>query len=68
MQLLKFEEASKWLEKNAANGDDSAYYFLAEVYCQLEEFKKAKEWAQKAIDIGNKEAKLLYEKHELQKY
>jgi len=68
MQLIKFDEASKWLEKNAANGDESAYYLLAEVYCELEKFDKAKVWAQKSIDSGNEDAAALYKKHKLDKY
>ncbi|MDQ1263673.1 MAG: uncharacterized protein QG559_674, partial [Campylobacterota bacterium] len=68
VQLLKFKEATKWLEQNAKDGDVGAYYILAQVYCELEDFKNAKKWAQKSIDSGNKEAKLLYEKYELKKY
>jgi len=67
MQLLKFDKASKWLEINAQEGDDSSY-FLAEIYCELEKFKQAKKWAKKAMDTGNKDAEGLWQKYRLEKY
>jgi TPR repeat protein len=68
MQLLKFDKAIPWLEKNANNGDVNAYYLLAEAYCNEEKFKDAKKWAQKSIDNGNSDAVELYKKFNLDKY
>jgi len=41
---------------------------LRKSIASLSSLKKAKEWAQKAINNGNKEAELLFKKYDLQKY
>ncbi|WP_457746125.1 tetratricopeptide repeat protein [Sulfurimonas sp.] len=68
MQLLKFNEALPWLLENATNGDRGAYYLLAEIYVEQENFKEAKKWAYKAIKAGNSDAKLLWNKYNLERY
>ncbi|MDA3908684.1 MAG: sel1 repeat family protein, partial [Sulfurimonas sp.] len=68
MQLLKFDKAARWLEKDAANGDERAYYLLAEIYCEKEKFVKAKKWAKKSKESGNKDAELLWLKYNLDKF
>lgn len=68
MQLIQFDNAAKWLEINANNGDIHTYYLLAEVYCNQEKYIEAKKWAKKSIDAGNIEAQKLWKKHDLGKY
>ncbi len=68
MQLLDFENAALWLEKNALNNDTEAYYLLAEIYCAQEKFAQAKQWAQKAKEHGNAQAEALWKKYRLQEY
>ena len=68
MQLLKFDKAVYWLEKNAQQGDKEAYYLLAEIYCEQEKFPHAKKWAKKSMDSGNIEAKALWNKYKLENY
>jgi len=68
MKLLKFEDALYWLEINAQAGDKEAYYLLAEIYTEQEEFAKAKIWAKKSILNGNVAASELWKKYNLEKY
>ncbi len=68
MQLLDFEHAVVWLEKNAFNHDQEAYYLLAEIYCEQEKFSQAKQWAKKSKDSGNAQAEILWKKYHLQDY
>ncbi len=68
MQLLDFEHAAEWLEKNALNNDTEAYYLLTEIYCAQEKFAKAKQWAQKAKESGNTQVEALWQKYRLQEY
>ena len=68
MQVLEFDKALPWLEENAKNGDVGAYYLLSEIYVEKENFKEAKKWAGKAIKAGNEDAKLLWDKYNLEKY
>lgn len=56
------------VRKNAAKGDESAYYLLAEIYCTTEKFEKAKKWALKSKATGNPDAELLWLKYNLEKY
>ena len=68
MQIVKFDKAKLWLEKNAKDGDASAYPLLAEIYTIEENFSKAKYWAKKAINNGSLQAKELWDKYKLKDY
>jgi TPR repeat protein len=68
MQLLKFDKAIPWLQKNIENGDIEALYLLSEIYIEKGEFKKAKKLVKKAIKFGNNEAKKLWDEYNLEKY
>lgn len=68
LQLLKFDKAIYWLEKNANDGDNEACYLLAEIYCSEGKYKEAKPWAKKAIDSGNLTAKELWSKYKLKNF
>ena len=52
MQLIKFDKAIPWLEKNAQQGDIEATYFLAEIYCSQNMYIKAEPWLQRAEKAG----------------
>jgi len=67
-QQLKFEDAIKWLEINASEGDSSSYFPLAQLYIELEDFKSAKKWAYKALETKEQEARLLIKEHNLDSY
>ena len=68
MQVIKFDKAAYWLQKNAEQGDTNAYYLLAQIYCAQEKFILAKKWAKESIKSGNIESKLLWEEYHLDKY
>ncbi len=55
-------EAEKWFQRAAVMGEDSALYLLGLIYYQKKEDKQAKEYLQKAIQMGNKQAEEFFKK------
>jgi hypothetical protein len=68
MQIMKFDKALYWLKINAKNGDIKANYLIAEIYIAQDDLKNAKVYAQKAINSGDKDAKLLWEEYKLSSF
>jgi len=68
MQIMKFDKALYWLKINAKNGDLKANYLIAEIYINKEDLKNAKIYAQKAIDSGDEDAKVLWKEYKLANY
>jgi len=68
MQLMKFDKALKWLKINAKNGDIKANYLISEIYVMREDYKNAKIYAKKAIDLGDNDARNLWREYKLSNF
>ena len=68
MQRYKFDKAIPWLVRNAQAGDNEAYYLLAEIYVAKGDKHTAKQYAQKAIEGGSVNAKMLWQQEGLDSY
>ena len=59
MQLIDFDKAIPWLEKNAQQGDVEATYFLSEIYCPKNNSLEADPVPQRALKAGFEKAEQL---------